>query len=276
MVLESIDTQVIVKQQVVQAQQYLAEAVNTHATTEAVSHGPHISIKGEKLFEFLGLDITNSLFTSWIVLLLLIAVALIYTKKGKLYHLINLLLRALYGLFEPIFGVRTSTFFPLAATFFIFILSLNWFGLIPGVGTILFNGGYGKVPLLRAGTADLNTTIALGVFSVFLIQVFAIKYLGIKKYVKKFINITNPIYFFVGILEIISEISKAISFSFRLFGNIFAGEVLLTVIAFLVPVFIPATFPFLIFEFFVGFIQALVFSMLSAIMLSVSIKDHSH
>lgn len=128
------------------------------------------------------------------------------------------------------------------------------------------------IPILRGNNADLNTTMGLALISVFLIQVYSIKYLGIKGYLQKFFNFTNPILFFVGILDIISEISKVISFSFRLFGNIFAGEVLMTIIAFLIPIL--ASFPFLLFEFFVGLIQAMVFSMLTAVFINGAIQKH--
>ncbi len=261
----------VVQDQVVDKNPIPAEAGAVH---EAAASTPHISIKAEPLFNLFGLEVTNSLLTSWIALAILIVLAYLYTKKGSVYQVMNLMLRGIYGLFASVFGGKVDVFFPLVASFFIYILFLNWLGLLPGVGTLLVKVHGEMVPLLRAGTADLNTTLALGFFSVLMIQVFSVKYLGWGKYLGKFFNFTNPIKTFVGLLEIISEISKAISFSFRLFGNIFAGEVLLTVVAFLVPVL--ASFPFLVFEFFVGFIQALVFSMLSAIMLSVAITDHSH
>lgn len=238
-------------------------------------HGPHISIKAETLFKFASFPVTNALLTSWLVVLLLILLAVLYYKRNRLVKLLfNLILKPVYGLFRSVFKEKIEVFFPLVMTYFLYILSLNWLGLLPGVGTILLKVHEENIPLLRAGTADLNTTLALGFTSIILVQYYSIRYLGVGKYLKKFINISNPINTFVGILELISEVSKAISFSFRLFGNIFAGEVLLTVVAFLVPVL--ASFPFLLFEFFVGFIQALVFSMLSSIFISVAIADHGH
>jgi F-type H+-transporting ATPase subunit a len=126
-------------------------------------------------------------------------------------------------------------------------------------------------PLLRGATADLNTTFALAIIAVWMIQVFGIQSLGLG-YFKKFLNFSNPIMFAIGLLEIVSEISRIISFAFRLFGNIFAGEVLLTVIAFLMPLIAPL--PFLGLELFVGFIQALVFSMLTAVFLNMATVSH--
>lgn len=236
---------------------------------------PEISIKAEKIFEIFGVEITNSLLLSLIVFLVFTLLAIKYyldskkTKKTTYYYLINFILKNIYQLFQSILNEKTEYFFPLLASFFIFILLQNWFGLLPGVGSILIN----HVPLLRGGNADLNTTLSLALLSVILTQVFGIKYLGFKKYMSRFINFANPIAFFTGILEIISEFSKIISFSFRLFGNIFAGEVLLTIMAFLIPIL--ASFPFLLLEVFVGFIQALVFSMLTAVFLSLAIsKEH--
>lgn len=128
------------------------------------------------------------------------------------------------------------------------------------------------VPFFRGPTADLNTTLALAVCSIILIQFTGFKFLGLS-YSKKFINFSGPIDFFVGFLELFSELSKIISFAFRLFGNIFAGEVLLAVIGFLMPLIAPL--PFLGLEIFVGFIQALVFSMLTLVFLNISTISHA-
>lgn len=129
-----------------------------------------------------------------------------------------------------------------------------------------------SIPLFRGNNADINATLALAIISVVMIQVYGIQFLGFKVYISKFINFKDPIYFVLGILEIVSEISKVVSFAFRLFGNIFAGEVLLTIVAFLVPVL--ASFPFVILEVFVGLVQALVFSMLTSVFLSLAVSHH--
>lgn len=127
------------------------------------------------------------------------------------------------------------------------------------------------IPLFRAGTADLNTTLALAAISVFVTQIFGFKYLHFS-YLKKYFNFTSPIMAFVGLLELILELAKIMSFAFRLFGNVFAGEVLLAVILFLVPVVAPM--PFYGLEIFVGFIQALVFSMLSLVFFNMATISH--
>jgi len=133
------------------------------------------------------------------------------------------------------------------------------------------DGGEKFVPLFRAATADLNTTLALAIIGMVSVQIIGFKSLGLS-YAKKFFNFTNPIMFFVGILELISEFSKIISFGFRLYGNIFAGEVLMAVMAFLIPVLAPTPFFFL--EIFVGFIQAFVFTLLLTVLLTMASESH--
>lgn len=152
-------------------------------------------------------------------------------------------------------------------------------GVTGGVGEEVVgeeNAGEAKeeavfVPYLRAGTADLNTTLALALISVVLTQYYGFRHLGLG-YMKKYINFSSPILFFVGLLETVLEFAKIMSFAFRLFGNIFAGEVLLAVMMFLVPVVIPM--PFYGLELFVGFIQALVFSMLSLVFFNLATMGH--
>lgn len=127
------------------------------------------------------------------------------------------------------------------------------------------------VPYLRAGTADLNTTLALAIVSVFMTQVFGYSYLKLG-YFSKFFNFSSPIAFMIGLLEAVLEMAKVVSFAFRLFGNIFAGEVLLAVISFLVPVIVPM--PFYGLEVAVGAIQALVFAMLSVVFFNMATLGH--
>jgi F-type H+-transporting ATPase subunit a len=243
---------------------------------------PEISIKAEPIFKIGNFHVSNSLILSSVMFVFFLIVALLYNKqskeknKGKIFYFVNFALKAIYGLFESILKEKTTIFFPIFGAFFLFILLQNWIGLLPGVGSILIrvveHGEAHYFPIFRGNNADLNATLALALISVFLIQFFGIKYLGFKGYIKKFINFSNPINFFVGILEVISEISKIISFSFRLFGNIFAGEVLLTIVAFLIPVAV--SFPFIMLEIFVGLVQALVFSLLSAVFLNLAISSH--
>ena len=276
----------------------------------------NISIKAEPVFNLFGFFITNSLLTSVIVLGLLFLIAKHYfdqsnkRNKSGLYYAIHFLVSQIHTLFKGVVGGKINIFFPLIGAFFLYILLQNWFGLLPGVGSVLIKnpeyvaegqntqedvsivneehssekvaetevaGANGEVrheyyPLLRAASADLNTTLALGLIAVIAMQIYGVKFLGWGGYLKKYFNFANPINFFLGLLEIISEISRVVSFSFRLFGNIFAGEVLLLVIAFLVPVLV--SFPFYIMEIFVGFVQALVFAMLVAVFLNIAVAEH--
>lgn len=235
----------------------------------------HISIAAEEIGKLGPILVTNSLLTSWIVVGLL---ALLFIKLSSRVReipsvkqlFIELPIEMIYLLCRSIAGSKARVFFPYIAVFFLFILVSNWSGLVPGVGAILVEGHEGKVPLLRAPTADLNLTFALALVSVALIQYQGVKSLGIR-YFGKFFSL-KPAKAFIGFLELISEVSKVLSFSFRLFGNIFAGEVLLVVIAVLVPILAPV--PFYGLELFVGFIQALVFSMLTLVFFNLASIGH--
>ena len=225
--------------------------------------------------------VTNSFITTVIISLLLICFAF-YMKRTlriaptRLQTASELVIEGFYNLNTQIAGKRAAFIFPWFATFFLFILLANWFGLLPGVGTIGFFKAHHFVPMLRPVNSDLNTTLSLALISLGLTHFFSVKTLGIKEYLGRFFSL-HPINLFVGILELISEFTKIASLSFRLFGNIFAGEALLSTIAtlspftaFLVPL------PFMVLEIVVGVVQALVFSMLTLVfmvILSTSYKE---
>ncbi|MEK9130309.1 MAG: F0F1 ATP synthase subunit A [Patescibacteria group bacterium] len=244
----------------------------------------HISLSPEIIFYLGNFPVTNSLLTSWVVITVLTVIVFLVSKKRQiipkgLQNIMEILVENLLKLVHSVTNDKKQTekFFPLVATIFIFVLFSNWLGLLPGVGTIGFkeihDGHEAFVPLFRSVYSDLNMTIVLALISVFACQFFGIAACGFFKYAGKFINFKSPITFFVGILELISEIAKLISFSFRLFGNVFAGEVLLVVIAFLVPYIAPL--PFMALEIFVGFIQALVFAMLTLVFLKMATITHN-
>lgn len=248
-----------------------------------MSKGPHISIKPDHLFNLFGFPVTNTYISAIIVIILFLLLALYFnwqsgqTKRTKAFYLIYFISKAAYNFFQKVVGEKIGTLFPLIGSLFFYILLVSWFGLLPGVGSILVKvlegKGYHFVPLLRGNTTDLNTTLALGITAFLAIQYFGMKELGVNGYLGKFFNFSSPISIFTGVLEVVSEFSKVLSFSFRLFGNIFAGEVLLTIIAFLMPVL--ASFPFLILETFVGLVQALVFSLLTAVFIAnATAKSH--
>jgi F-type H+-transporting ATPase subunit a len=128
-----------------------------------------------------------------------------------------------------------------------------------------------KIAMLRSPNSDLTLTLALAIISVVATQLFSFKYNGFRSYIKKYFNIKNPLAFFIGIMELISETTKLLSFSFRLFGNIFAGEVLLIIMGFLLPYFIPIPFMFL--EIFVGIIQSYIFALLTMSFIKSNIRQ---
>jgi F-type H+-transporting ATPase subunit a len=249
----------------------------------------HVSITPEIIANLLGMPISNTLITALMATVILVAIAYFSTKKMKetprgIQNVFEAVIEALFKMADGVTGDRKQTyqFFPIVATIFIFIITSNWLGLLPGFGSLGFyetveegmlEGGHAVfIPLLRSTNSDLNTTLALAIVSVLAIQIFGIMALGVFKYGKKFINFSSPIKFFVGALELISEVAKMISFSFRLFGNVFAGEVLLVVIMTLAPFIAPL--PFFGLELFVGFVQALVFAMLTLVFLKVAVTAH--
>jgi F-type H+-transporting ATPase subunit a len=224
---------------------------------------------------------------------------------------IEALLEVIYNLTESTAGKWAKSIFPWFAAITLFVLIVNWTELIPGVDSIGFlepveehgnpieqltsniytlvesdenhegedHGGFTLIPFVRVLSTDLNFTVALALISVTMTQVFGVRALG-AGYFLKFFNVSGifkrPIFgiidFGVSILELISEISKILSFSFRLFGNIFAGSVLLFVIGTLIPVFAQSIF--LLLEFFVGMIQAIVFGMLTMVFMSMATAGH--
>jgi F-type H+-transporting ATPase subunit a len=238
-----------------------------------------ISLKAEHLFSIGNFSITNGLLLAVVVSLFLITFSVIFRSKikmvpGIVQAVVEMGIEALLNLMESVLGTRAAAekYLPLIATIFIFVLTSNWLGLLPGVGSFEFKEGEKFIPLLRSPAADLNFTLALAIVSVFATNFFGMVVLGTFTHIKKFLNFTSPINFFVGILELLSEISRVISFSFRLFGNIFAGEVLLSIMFFLLPYIVPI--PFMMLEIFFGAIQAFIFAILTLVFLASSIASH--
>jgi F-type H+-transporting ATPase subunit a len=234
----------------------------------------------ETLITIGSFPITNTILNTLLVDATLIGLAVTIKKNmkkipGMLQNIFEMVLSSFYETTEVIAGKNTAKIFPFFATFFFFILFANWSGLIPGMGSIgIFETVEGKrelVPLLRNATSDANATFALAIISLVATHVLAIRATGVREYLSRYFSL-NPILLFVGILEIVSEFTKVISLSFRLFGNIYAGEVVLTTVtslfAFIAPV------PFMMLEVIVGLVQALVFSMLTMVFMSVLMTPH--
>jgi F-type H+-transporting ATPase subunit a len=244
-----------------------------------------ISIAAETVTHILGLPVTNSLLASLLTTVVLVTISYFATKNLKevpkgLQNFFEYAIEMLYNMIHDVTQdkEKTKKFFPLVATIFLFVIVSNWMGLLPGFATVGYyeqvDGAQKFVSFFRSANSDLNSTLALAIVSVIMIQVMGIAILGVAKYGKKFINLSSPISFFIGILELVGEVAKMISFSFRLFGNVFAGEVLLTVIMTIAPFIAPV--PFFALELFVGAIQALVFSMLLLVFMNTAVAHEEH
>lgn len=281
-----------------------AEHITQESEAQESEHFEHeISLAPETIFNVAGFSVTNSLLNSWMTVIILIICAVVLFKKIKqvpkgMQNVFEMIIEAAFGVMDSVTGSRekSTKFFPLVFTLFIFILINNWLGILPGVGSIGYvamHEGHGVfVPFLRGATADLNTTLSLALLAVIGSNLLGFITVGVWKYFNKFISvkelisiprkvlkdpsvlIVNPIKFFVGLIEIISEIAKVASLSFRLFGNVFAGEVLLASIAVIFAWILPVPFMFL--EILVGLIQALIFSMLTLVYLSVATTAEEH
>ncbi len=339
-----------------------------------VFHPP--SLASETIAHIGSFPIRNSMVMAWLAMLVLIVVGLVFKAKYKkdvapkgFVNLVEMFIGGLYDFFHEIVQdhPRTKRFFPIVATIFLFVITSNWMGILPGVGSIglyvpkheeaaqveqvtpaqevaeivspvkrdfaaeentettteaalektvvavspevevisekveaevieektdnvavseesssheegVKRDAEGNelelIHIFRTGYADVNMTLALALISVLTTMFFGMRILGFGGYWGKFfVNpLKDPIGTFVGLLELISEVAKLISFSFRLFGNIFAGEVLLVVISFLAPFIAPL--PFYGLEIFVGFVQALVFSLLTTVFMKLASDSH--
>jgi len=282
---------------------------------------PEVSLAAEPIFHIGSFAVTNSLLTSWLVMIVLVVVSFLATRRmpknlesasneelvprSGLQNALEMIIEGFYGMARNIGGSWAPKFFPIIMTMFLFVILANFSGLLPFVGSagllehphgeepghlavgIFLTGveakageeGYVLIPFFRAPSTDLNFPLALALVTVVLSQYFGLRALKFG-YVQKFINFSGfkkgvlmgVAQLIAGLLEIISEFAKIISLTFRLFGNILAGEVLLAVLAFLVPYLISV--PFYGLEVFVGFVQALVFFMLSLVFFSLAVTGH--
>lgn len=238
----------------------------------------HITLSGEIVGHFLGISITNTLVMSWLVMAVLIVFALVMKTRlkmipGKTQTLIEwLFLYVLEYMEETLEDRRLARkTFPLVLTLFLFILFGNLFGLLPGIGSITVTEGGHAVALLHPMNTTLNVTLALTIIAFVVIETIGIFTLGFLKYGKKFVNLRSPLAFLIGIIELFSELARLISFSFRLFGNMFAGKILILVATLFIPVFLPV--PLMLFEVFVGVIQAAIFALLTLFFIKLAITD---
>ena len=323
----------------------------------------HIQLPAETVFKlpliFADYSVTNTSLSLWIAIFLLILVSFLGTRNrkdvpGRLQNFLEIIVEFFLNLVESVSGSKAGRkFLPLVMTIFLCVITSNWLGVLPGVGTIglvetaevlcehkshhldhgehnedkahhdnedhhssnctdeileeignekltPFKGqGFLKIivpgtkddetnklssvvgdnnsgrllPIIRGASTDLNTSLAIAIVAMIFVQVWGFQALGIKGYGSKFISFKSPIMFFVGFLELIAEIARVISFTFRLFGNMFAGEVLLVAMAFLIPLI--GIIPFMGLELFVGLIQAFIFAMLTLVFGVSAVADHN-
>lgn len=289
-----------------------------------MSSAIHVSVKAEPILDVFGFAITNSLILSWVVMAAFLALGMFYVRslhrqsKPGLFYVVQLFFMFIYDLIKSVLHDKVNFFYPLLAAYFFYILSNNWAGMLPSVGSVLImptslgtvaasslppseeipviidqghenevvtdsgttehkeEGAHSKIPLFRSNNADLNATLALALITVFMVQYYGFKFNGLS-YLKKFFNFSSPIMAFVGILELISEFARILSFTFRLFGNVLAGEILVTIVAALLPPV--ASFmlmPFFVLEIMAGAIQALVFTMISTVLISMATQKAHH
>jgi F-type H+-transporting ATPase subunit a len=230
------------------------------------------------LFHIGPFPVTNSFLNTLVVDALLLAAVYTINKNlslipGMFQNLMEMLMDTIYNLTESVAESRAAMIFPYFMTFFLFILIANWSGLFPIIRMLEVPNSHGEFyHLFRAASTDLNVTLALALVSIVATHTMSIKTLGIIEYIKRYLSF-NPFNLFIGLLELFSEFAKIVSFSFRLFGNIFVGEVMLgqlsSFIAFLLPV------PLIMYELGVGVIQAVIFGMLTMAFMAILTTPHN-
>ncbi|MCA6070865.1 MAG: F0F1 ATP synthase subunit A [Endomicrobium sp.] len=229
-----------------------------------------MQISPDILFSIMGFPITNTVVATLLTDIVIIALAVLVSKAvtlrpGSLQNAAEAVIDYFKDTAENIAGERASFIYPWAVSFFLFIVVSNLLAQVPGFESIRFYtpvSGHDGVAFLRAATSDLNLTLALAVASVIATHCLSVKHTGIKGYVTRFITFKMfPVFLFVGLLELVNELAKFFSFSFRLFGNIFAGERVMGTMYGLCSIGLPL--PFIALELMVALIQAIVFAMLT-------------
>jgi len=270
--------------------------INENQTTEATEVTHEVTLYAEPITHVGQFSITNALLTSWIaVIIIIILVASLRSKLKEIpkgiQNFFEIILEGALSLCDQVTGSRkvSNKVFPLAFAIFMFVLVNNWLGILPLGGFGLIEKG-SFIPFVRSGTADINTTLTLSLMAVLGANIFGIISIGVWKTFNKYVNIkalggiftkirkdpmviiVAPVTFFVGILELVGEFAKVASLSFRLFGNVFAGEVLLVSMSALLAYGLPI--PFLFLEIFVGVIQAFIFAILVLVYFTIASQDH--
>ena len=254
----------------------------------AAESGPVIHVAPGALFTIGGLQITNSILYGWVtttfIVLLLISVARRVTvkPKGGLVQFVEAGADFITNMVTSSFDDKTKgrKYVPFFVTLFFFILLSNWLGLVPGVGEAVT---VGESPLLRPFTADLNGTLAAGIFTMLFVYGASIRESGgFGPYIKHFFigSPLNPLFLLIGIIEMFTDLTRVFSLSLRLFLNVTIGEIVISVFTYLGQGAAPLTaLPFTLIELFVGGLQAYIFALLSLMYLAIAVNhasEHGH
>lgn len=244
-----------------------------------------VPLAAEPVFHIGAFAVTNSMVLG-VIVAVVVAVLFIAARSrsqvrptSKFAFTMEQIVDFILNVAEQNFGSRKKALkhLPLLLTLFVFILFCNLSGLIPGVGSVKISSPEGHVPLMRAFTTDLNGTLALAILSIGLVQLYAIKELGVIGRLKHFFTDKpwNPMNFFLGCVEVLSEFIRILTLAMRLFGVIYAGEVLINVIGIISGNLGWAmTLPIYMMEVFFGVIQAYIFMMLTTVYLA-SATEHA-
>lgn len=270
----------------------MAEVSNKNTTTEHHAH----TLYGEEIFSIGNFPVTNSMLTSWIAFVVILVITLVLRFKKSMVpkgiqNIAEIIIEELLKLCDSVTQSRRTSIIalPIVLALVVFVLINNWVGILPGIGTIMIETTHGPVSLLRGATADINTTLALAITSVLFANIVGIFIVGGWATFTKFIQVPQllklknvfkdpvqlvlvPVNIFVGLLELLGEVAKIASLSFRLFGNVFAGEVLLASMAAIFAYVTPM--PFIFLEFFVGIIQAFIIGLLTVVYVTLAVQTH--
>lgn len=267
---------------------------------------PHVSLPAEAIIHVGGFNITNTLIASWFTIIVLVILSIFLTRKMKLIPgrrqaMAEVIVEGLLNFVESVAGRRHSRMiFPGVATIFIYVISNAYLALLPFFGTIgIHHGGHAEhgefVAIFRAANTDVNVPLSIAIMSFIFVETWGMRSVGVFHYLGEFINVrqflqgwkelltgkikTGPmnmvfgfINMFVGVLEIFSHLTRMLSFTFRLFGNMTAGEILILVSCFLIPLVF--TIPFYSLELLIGLIQALIFSGLTLVFGTIAVSPH--
>ena len=262
---------------------------------------PHVALPAEPIAHVGSLSITNTLLASWLTITALVGLSYICTRKMKLIPgrrqgMAEVVVEGLLNFVESVCGKKhTRMIFPGVATIFIYVISNAYLALLPFFGTIGIHHEHEFIAIFRAANTDVNVPLSIALMSFFFVESWGMRAIGVLHYLSEFFNVrqflqglkelftgkikTGPmnivfgfISLFVGVLEIFSHLTRMLSFTFRLFGNMTAGEILILVSCFLIPLVF--TIPFYGLELLIGMIQALIFSGLTLVFGTIAVSPH--